>query len=255
MVTVSAAQLYLLLNSFFWPFVRLLALFSTAPIIYDPSVPARVKIALAAACALLIAPTLAMPASTETPFSGEGLILLLQQILIGAGMGIGMRLIFAAVELAGDAIGLQMGLSFATFMDPQNADDAPIVGSFLGIIASLILLSINGHLLIIAALIDSFNTIPISAHMDVAPTLMRLVALGGEIFRIGLHLSLPVLSTMLVLNLALGVLSRTAPQLNVFAIGFPVTLLLGMLLLGLSLPYMGAAMERLLQQSIVTIAG
>jgi len=166
-----------------------------------------------------------------------------------------MRLIFSAVELAGDVIGLQMGLSFAGYMDPQNADQAPLVGSFLGIVASLILLSINGHLLIIAALIDSFNTIPISAQMDMASSLYRLVALGGEIFRLGLHLSLPVLSTMLVLNMALGVLSRAAPQLNVFAVGFPVTLLVGMLLLALSLPYMGAAIETLLQQSFATITG
>ena len=255
MVTVSTAQLYLLINTFFWPFVRLLALFSTAPILYDPSVPARVKIALAAACALLVAPTLADTVPTASPFSGEGVLLLLQQILVGSAMGIGMRFIFAAVELAGDSIGLQMGLSFAGFMDPQNASQAPIVGSFLGIIASLILLSVNGHLLIVAALIESFQTIPISVQPDLAPSLYRLVLLGGEIFRIGLHLALPVLSTMLVLNLALGVLSRAAPQLNIFAVGFPVTLVVGLLLLGLAMPFVGAALERVLMQGIATLAG
>jgi flagellar biosynthetic protein FliR len=254
MVSISAAQLYAIINAFFWPFVRLLSLFSSAPMLGDQTVPARVKIALAIACAILVAPTLS-DAPTSSPFSGDGLMLLIQQVLVGVAIGLGMRFVFAAVELAGDMIGMQMGLSFATFIDPQNSTQTPIVGSFLGIIASLILLALNGHLLMIAALIDSFRTIPISAQSELALSVERLVALGAEIFRIGLHLSLPVLATLLVLNLAMGVLSRAAPQINIFAVGFPLTILAGLFLLGLSLPYMGAALERALVQAIGTLSG
>lgn len=254
MVSISAAQLYAIINAFFWPFVRLLALFSSAPIIGDQSVPARIKIALALACAILVAPTLA-DAPSSSPFSGDGLMLLVQQVLVGVGIGLGMRFVFAAVELAGDMIGMQMGLSFATFIDPQNSTQTPIVGSFLNIIAVLILLALNGHLIMISALIDSFRMLPISAQPELALSVERIVALGGEIFRIGLHLSLPVLATLLVLNMAMGVLSRAAPQLNIFAVGFPMTILAGMFLLGLSLPYMGAALERVLVQAMETLSG
>jgi flagellar biosynthetic protein FliR len=254
MLSVSAAQLYAIINAFFWPFVRILSLFSSAPLLGDKAVPARVKIALAMACAILVAPTLS-DAPASSPFSGDGVMLLLQQVLIGVSIGFGMRFVFAAVELAGDMIGLQMGLSFATFIDPQNSTETPIVGSFLGIIASLILLALNGHLLMIAALIDSFRIIPISAQPELTLSIGRIVALGGEIFRIGLHLSLPVLATLLVLNLAMGVLSRAAPQMNIFAVGFPMTILAGLFLLGLSLPYIVSALDRVLVQAIGTLSG
>jgi flagellar biosynthetic protein FliR len=252
MISISAVQLYGIVNAFFWPFVRLLSLFSSAPILGDPTVPARVKIALAIACAILVAPTLSN-APTSSPFSGDSLMLLVQQVLVGVAIGLGMRLVFAAVELAGDMIGMQMGLSFATFIDPQNSTQTPIVGSFLGIIASLILLALNGHLMMIATLVDSFRTIPISAHPELSLSIEHIVALGGEVFRIGLHLSLPVLATLLVVNLAMGVLSRAAPQLNIFAVGFPLTLLAGLFILGLSLPYVGAALERVLLQAMGTL--
>jgi flagellar biosynthetic protein FliR len=228
MVSISAVQLT--------PSSTLSAHSSGSPCrapISATDVPARVKIARRS-------PTDsgwpdALGCATSSPFSGDGLMLLVQQVLIGVSIGLWMRFVFAAVELAGDMIGMQMGLSFATFIDPQNSNQTPIVGSFLGIIASLILLALNGHLLMIAALIDSFHVIPISAQPELALNVERLLALGAEIFRIGLHLSLPVLATLLVLNLAMGVLSRTAPQINIFAVGFPLTILAGLFLLGLSL--------------------
>jgi flagellar biosynthetic protein FliR len=248
----TTTELYGLLNAFFWPFVRLLALFSSAPILGDQSVPVRVKVALAIAGAFLVAPGL-IGAPGSAPFSGDGLMLLIQQVLVGVAIGLGMRFVFAAVELAGDMIGMQMGISMATFIDPQNSDQAPIVGSFLAIIASLVLLAINGHLLMISALVDSFRTIPISAQPELWLNLERFVALGGDIFRIGLHLSLPVLATLLVLNLAMGVLTRAAPQLNIFAVGFPITILAGLFLLGVSLPYIGANLEQALLASLSAI--
>jgi len=253
-ISVTTDQLYAVINAFFWPFVRLLSLFASAPILSDRAVPARVKVALALACAILVAPTLTN-APTSSPISGDGLMLLIQQILIGITIGLGMRFVFAAVQLAGDMIGIQMGLSFATFVDPQNSTQTPIVGGFLAIVASLILLALNGHLLMIAALVESFQTIPVSPQPGLALSFERLVALGGEIFRVGLHLSLPVLATLLVLTITMGVLARAAPQINIFAVGFPVTILVGLLLLGISLPYIGATLEQVLLHAVNTLSG
>lgn len=253
MIPIAAGDLYGLINSFFWPFVRLLALISTAPLLNHRSVPARLKIGLAIACAIVVAPTLPAPPAVE-PFSGDGVLLLLRQSLVGAAIGIAMQFVFAAIELSGDMIGLQMGLSFSGFIDPQNSASTPLVGSFMAMIASLVLLAINGHLLMIATLVESFHAIPIAAPIAARPDqvlgLQRLISLGGEIFRIGLHLSLPVLATLLALNIAMGVLTRAAPQLNVFSVGFPITLLAGLLLLSFSLPFVGAAMEQAIVQSL-----
>ena len=249
MIQVAAGDLYGLINSFFWPFVRLLALISTAPLLNHRSVPVRLKIGLAIACALVVAPTLPSPPAVE-PFSGDGVLLLLHQSLVGAAIGIAMQFVFAAIELSGDMIGLQMGLSFSGFIDPQNSASTPLVGSFLAMIASLVLLAINGHLMMIASLVESFQAIPIAARPEHGLGLPRLISLGGEIFRIGLHLSLPVLATLLALNITMGVLTRAAPQLNVFSVGFPITLLGGLLLLSFSLPFVGIAIERSIVESL-----
>jgi flagellar biosynthetic protein FliR len=249
MIAIPVGDLYGLINSFFWPFVRLLALISTAPLLNHRSVPARLKIALAIACAIVVAPTLP-PLPAVEPFSADGVLLLLQQSLVGAAIGIAMQFVFAAIGLSGDMIGLQMGLSFSGFVDPQNSASTPLVGSFMVMIASLVLLAINGHLMMIGSLVESFQAIPIAARPDQGLGLPRLISLGGEIFRIGLHLSLPVLATLLALNITMGVLTRAAPQLNVFSVGFPITLLGGLLLLSLALPFVGIAIERSIIQSL-----
>lgn len=252
MIPISAGDLYGLINSFIWPFVRLMALIATAPLLNHRSVPARLKIALAIACALVVAPTLPSPPAVE-PFSGDGFLLLLQQSLVGAAIGIAIQFVFAAIGLCGDMIGLQMGLSFSEFIDPQNSASTPLVGSFMVTIALLVLLAINGHLMMIGSLVESFHAIPIAARPEHGLGLERLVSLGGEIFRIGLHLSLPVLATLLALNITMGVLTRAAPQLNVFSVGFPITLLGGLLLLSFSLPFVGIALERSIVESLITV--
>jgi flagellar biosynthetic protein FliR len=238
MLTVTSAQLDLWIGMWIWPFCRILSLFAVAPILYNRSIPGQVKIALSLAIAALVAPGL--PSSPVPLNSVAALEVLAQQMLLGLAIGFSMRLVFAAIELAGDLIGLQMGLSFASFINPQSNTQSPLVGSLLGILASLLFLSMNGHLMMISAITDSFRAFPIAAlgSDNALPfNSAKLVAWTGELFRVGLHLSLPVLATMLILNLGLGVLVRSAPQLNLFAIGFPVTLLVGLMVLTLSIPY------------------
>jgi flagellar biosynthetic protein FliR len=249
-VDFTSAQLEHWLALGLWPFCRVLALFAVAPVYQEASIPAPVKVGLAMAITLLVAPTLSGPVA---PLSGSAApMVLLQQILIGLAMGFSMRLAFAAVELAGDLIGLQMGLSFASFIDPQNNTQSPILGSLLNIFASLVFLAMNGHLMMIEALTDSFTQFPVAAAGFSADALPvnggQLMAWGGEIFQIGLHLALPLLATMLVLNIAVGVLARAAPQLSLFSVGFPLTLITGLLAMILMLPaiapYLQSALER-----------
>lgn len=250
MFTISSMQLETWIGQWLWPFCRVMALFSVAPLLYHRSVPAQIKIALSILIASIVAPTLSSPVIPLS--SPAALAVLAQQMLLGLTIGFSMRLVFAAVELAGDLIGLQMGLSFASFIDPHSSAQTPLIGAMLGVLATLLFLSMNGHLMMISALTDSFRLFPIGAlggDNQVPVDSVRLVAWTGELFRIGLHLSLPVLITMLILNLALGVLVRSAPQLNLFAVGFPVTLLTGLLVLMLSLPYVAPYLQSALENA------
>lgn len=249
MISITTAELNALLAAFFWPLSRILALIASAPVLGNPSVPLRIRIGLALAITLAVAPTLG-PLPQTDPGSGAGLLIMAQQISIGLAMGFAMRIVFAAVEMAGELIGLQMGLGFATFFDPQYGSQIPIIGRFLGLIATLAFLAIDGHLKMIALLSQSFIALPISTGGITAPGLSTLVHWGGEIFLASLRLSLPVLAALLITNLALGILTRAAPQLNIFAVGFPITLAVGLLALALSMPYFAPLLELMFQDGL-----
>lgn len=247
MLTVSGAALQAWVAMFFFPFFRILALCSSAPLLGHKNVPQRVRIGLALLLTVLIVPTLDhVPA--VTPLSAAGVLLLLQQLIVGFALGFTLQLVFAAVELAGEVAGLQMGLSFATFIDPTNSGhQSPVTGSFMTLLLTLVFLSVNGHLLLLAGLADSFHGLP--AYHTALPALdfQAIAVAAGRLFADGLQLALPLIGTMLMVNLALGVLTRTAPQLNLFAVGFPVTLLVGLLVMWLALPWVLPVMERAIQ--------
>lgn len=251
MISVTSAQLNAWLAAFIWPLTRILALVASAPVLGNEGLPARMKISLAVLITLVVAPTLG-PLPELDPGSGAALIILAQQVLIGLAMGLAMRIVFAAADIAGELIGLQMGLGFATFFDPQNANQSPVVSQFLGLLVILAFLSVNGHLLMISVLADSFKTLPISAWPGTV-TLMTLVQWGGRIFLAGVLLALPVIAALLIANVALGILTRAAPQLNIFAVGFPVTLAIGFLALMLSLTYMAPSWLRLMEDGLATM--
>lgn len=243
MLTATSAQLEAWIGEWLWPFLRILALFTAAPLFRQRTVPVRVKVALAFLVTLAVAPSL--PAA---PAQGDVAWLIVQQLAIGIGIGLALQLVFAAFEIAGDLLGLQMGLSFATFVDPQAGGHSPVIGSFLALVATLVFLGMNGHLLMISGIVESFRAIPVGAAGPAASEWRSLALLGADMFRVGLHIALPLLATMLLMNLALGVISRTAPQLNLFAVGFPATLLIGLAALAFSMPFLGpfigATLER-----------
>ena len=255
MINISTAELNVLLATFLWPLSRILALIASAPILGNPSIPVRVKLGLAVMITILVMPMVEKSLPQIDPASGAGLIILLQQVLIGVAIGFVMRIVFVAVEMAGKLIGLQMGLGFAIFFDPQNSGQIDIIGRFLGVIASLAFLAIDGHLMMIALISQSFSTLPVGTDATTNATFSTLAQWGSEIFKSGLQLSLPVLTALLITNLALGILTRVAPQLNIFAVGFPLTLSIGLLVLALSMPFYTPILEQLVHEGLDLMMG
>lgn len=239
------------LAAIFWPFVRVLAVFMSAPVLSNRVIPARVKIGLALAIAIIVAPATTEPALPI--FSAAAPLLLLQQMLAGILMGFGIKVVFAAVDMAGNVIGLQMGLSFASFIDPVNSNQTPLIGSFLNLLTTLLFLALDGHLALLAAATRSFDLLPISTQFFTGVGWERLIATGTGLFQLGLQISLPVLATMLVINLTLGVMSRAAPQLNLFSVGFPLTELTGIVLFAVFLPNLIAALSAALSASLAAL--
>lgn len=250
MISITSAQLDVWLATLLFPMVRLLAFISTSPIFNHKHIPHRVKIGLAMILSIVIAPTLA-PMPAVSLGSPEGLLIMVQQIIIGTAIGLTMQLIFSAVEMAGEFSGLQMGLGFASFYDPQNSTYSPVIAQWLGIIALLGFLSINGHLMMISAVAESFHTLPVGTMMP-TKSFFALAHWGGSIFANALQISLPLLAALLITNLALGILTRAAQQLNLFAIGFPITLAVGFFVLSFSLPYLSPIIDRLTNDGLAT---
>lgn len=252
MISVTSAQLTAWIAAFIYPLARILALIATAPILGNKQIPIRIKIALAMLMTFIIAPNITIPEGLD-PASAQGQLMLIQQILAGLAMGFTMRLIFTAVEMAGDLAGMQMGLGFASFYDPVNASYTPVIAQFLGVIAALAFLSMNGHLFMLAALSDSFQAFPITAALPSAVAFRTLVEWGSTIFNHALQLSMPLIGTLLITNIALGILTRSAPQLNIFAIGFPITLTVGIGALALTLPYLAPMLEHIVNDGLETM--
>lgn len=251
MISVTSAQLSAWLALFIFPFTRIMALIASSPVLGNKQIPARVKIGLALMLTVIVAPTLSVQPDIE-PASALWFFVLLQQVLAGLAIGFTMRLIFSALEMAGELAGMQMGLGFASFFDPLNASFSPVVAQFLGIIAALAFLGMDGHLYILAALAESFHVFPISSAMPSAVAMHTLAAWGGSIFIYALQMSMPLIGALLITNLALGILTRSAPQLNIFAIGFPITLAVGFAALALSLPYMAPLLDHLTHDGLDT---
>jgi flagellar biosynthetic protein FliR len=250
LITVTSAQLSAWLVAFIWPFTRILGLLAVAPVTGGNQVPARAKVALALLISLVVAPTVKAP--EIDPASWGGLFMLAHELLIGVAIGFAMRLVFIAVEMAAELIGLQMGLGFAQFYDVHATSSQPVLSIFFGLAATLTFLAINGHLLLFSVLADSFNTMPVGAGAGVA-FWKTLSSWGGYMIYAALSLALPVIAALLITNLGLGVLSRAAPQLNIFAVGFPITLVIGFVAAILSVPFFLPIFEGLVGEVVTML--
>lgn len=252
MFSVSAAQLDLWIASLMFPVARLLGLIAAAPLFNSRGIPVRIRLALGLAIAMAVVP--ALPPMPAIPAgSWLALTMLAREAALGIAIGFTLRLVFSAVDMAGELIGLQMGLSFATFFDPEAGGQTIVLGEFLGLLASLIFLGLDGHLMLIDITVRSFEWLPVGGA-PLAEAGWGFVAQHGvTVFAAGLLLALPLIATLLITNIALGVLTRAAPQLNLFAVGFPVTLTAGFAVLMLSLNAFGPVLRHLLEQGFEAV--
>jgi flagellar biosynthetic protein FliR len=223
------------LTAFYWPFLRISALFMATPVFGARTVPVRIRIILALLVTLLLVPTLPDTTGLE-PLSPAGLVITAQQILIGVLMGLTLHMMFAALVMAGMITATTMGLGFASTVDPQNGVQVTVLGQYYMIIATLLFLSVDGHLLLLSVLADSFVAIPLAGGLLPVEVLWNLVVFSAEMFLSALLIALPIMVGVLLVNLGLGVVTRAAPQLNIFAVGFPATMLTGFVLVLLCQP-------------------
>ena len=249
MISFTSAELHTWISSFLWPLTRIIGVLSVAPLFGNVSVPARIKILLGVLLAILIAPAVpAIPALD--PLSPQGFLILVQQLLIGLAMGFTMRITLAGVEIAGTIVGMTMGLGFASFFDPQTRGQTSVISQFFALLTLMIYLATNLHLVVLSTLAQSFELLPISSGFVSNAGFFQVVSWGGRIFSAGVQLSLPIVAALLITNAALGILTRAAPQLNIFGIGFPITIGVGFLMIGAVLPYLTNPLVNLLHEGI-----
>lgn len=232
---IDSARIGAWVGQFMWPFLRLSAFLLAAPLFGARSVPVRVRITVAVVMTALLVPALPAPPTLDM-LSPLGLLTAVQQVGIGLLGGFLLQLFLAALTFAGELISLGMGLGFASLVDPQNGLSIPILSQFYLMLALLLMLAFDGHLLLLELLARSFTALPV-APVGLQFSDFRAVAgFVTDMFALGLLVALPAVTVLLVVNLAFAVVSRAAPQLNLFAIGFPVSLLVGLLIVLLTLP-------------------
>jgi flagellar biosynthesis protein FliR len=251
-LTLNAADVSMWVSRMWWPALRVSGFVLTAPAASETVVPGRVKIVLTLALAFLLAPLVEVPAGLSI-FSAVGMLAAVLELLIGVSIGMVVQLTFEALVFAGQSISLTMGLGFATLVDPQRGAQVPVLGQMFMIFGTLIYLSINGHLMLLGALAESFHTLPIGAHVG-QDFLMSVVLWGARVFDTGLLIALPAVIALVIVNLALGVVTRAAPQLNLFGIGFTITLLSGFFVLLSGLDGIMSGISALINSALMEVS-
>lgn len=248
MLTLNSELIQAWVVTILIPLTRILGFVAIAPFFGNQAVSPQIKVAMGILLAMVIAP--AAPAMPEIDLLSLGGVLIVgEQLIIGLAIGFMAQIIFSAIEFAGQVSGMTMGFGFATNYDPQSGGTTVVISQLMGILALLVFLSMNGHLIMISALLQSFYGIPVTAQAHMIDGMM-IAIWGAKLFSIALQLSLPIVATLLITNLALGILTRSSPQLNIFGIGFPLTLLVGFLVIMLMLPTLAAPYQIVIEQGI-----
>ena len=245
MPVITVAQLESWIGSAFWPFVRIGACLMVAPLFGASYLPRRLRIVTALALTVVLLPVIPRPTAL-TLMSADGFVTTAQQVLIGVAMGFALQLMFDALTLAGQLLANAMGLGFAFTVDPLRAVTTQSLGQLYVLLGTLTFLALNGHIALIETLARSFQTLPIGPQ-GLSPAALHALANWGSTMLLGaVRIALPGLTALLVINLAFGVTSRAAPALNLFAVGFPITLAIGMLVVLLGLPSMQSGLIEML---------
>lgn len=253
MITVSPGQIEAWMAMYLWPFVRIGACLMVAPIFGAAFVPPRARIVLAGAITLIVAPLLP-PLQGVAPFSPSGIVVTAQQAVIGVALGFMLQVVFDALSMGGQLLSNSMGLSFAFNVDPLRGASTPVIGQFYMLLVTLTFLALDGHLKVIEMLVQGFSMLPVGTTGLGSNGLWTVALWGDQIFRGSLAVALPGVTALLIVNLGFGVVSRAAPTLNLFAIGFPVTLVCGLAIIFAGLPAVQVAFLDLMQQAFAAIA-
>lgn len=218
-------------------FVRISSLCMIAPIFSAQFVMMRIRILIAALLSFIVGPLIPQ-ISVADPFSLLGFILLLKQVLIGFSIGFILQCIFQVVVLGGQIIALQSGLGFATLVDPQSHNTLPMVSQFYLMAITLLFLAANGHLILIQMIVNSFHTLPINNQLAPSIDFYQIASLGKDIFSGAISIALPAIVSLLIVNLTFAIMTKSSPQMNIFTIGFPITLTGGLIIIYFTLPSM-----------------
>lgn len=242
MIEIDAATLVAFVQTSLLVLARIASMLMLAPVFGERAVPQTVRLMLVLLLTVLILP-LVPAAPPLQAFSGAWFLAIVQQVLIGTAMGLTLRVVFEAFGLAGELIANGMGLGFAQLADPIRGGTQPIVGQFLMVCASLLFLASGAHLTLLEGLARSFEVRPVQQAVLDPATIRLMLDWAGSLFAGGVQLALPVIAALLAVNLALGVLGRSAPAINLMAVGFPLTLFLGLTMLRWLLPALGTVLD------------
>ncbi len=227
----------LTINHFMYALFRIAGMLMAAPIVGSQLIPARLRILLALLITIIIFPLLPVSGSWDA-ISLEGFIVTIEQILIGLAIGLVFQFVFQIIILGGQVLALQSGLGFATLVDPQSHENLPMISQFYLLSVTLLFLALDGHLTLIKMVVNSFYTIPIGTVGLASEDYMKLVYFAGNIFSGAVSIALPAIISLLMVNMTFAILTKSAPQINIFSIGFPLTLIFGLFIMYLSFPSM-----------------
>jgi len=222
------------LSSILWPLARISSLLMVMAVFGSRLAPARVRMGLALAITFLVAPLLPPMPPIEL-FSAGSFLVLGQQLLIGIALGLMTQFLMESFVMAGQVIAMQTSLGFATLVDPMNGQSAPVVGQFYLMLATLVFLALDGHLVMLRLVVLSFETLPVSDVGLSLPAIRTLIGFLGVMYQASLVMALSAIVALLLINFAFGVMTRAAPQLNIFSIGFAVSMMSGLLILWLTI--------------------
>lgn len=258
-MSFSLAELSGIIGSYLWPFIRIAAMVMAAPIFSANYINTRFRLLIALVLTMVVVPTINTPMPQVSAISAEGLLLITQQILIGVSIGFMLQLLFNAFIIAGQVIAMQMGLGFASLVDPQNGQTVPVISQFYLIFVSLIFVSINGHLVLIQVLAESFFTLPVGSGGLSIESFRDIASLGTWMYSAAILIALPAIGSLTMVNLGFGILSRAAPQISPFSIGFPMSIILGFVIMLFTLPLVGQHLinlsDEMLQMTRLLVQG
>lgn len=231
---ITDTQIFAFFQQYFLPFVRFSGLFLTVPVIGTRMVPTRAKIILAALISIVVSPLLP-PLNLAPSLSLQTFLYIFHELTVGIALGFCFQVVFHVFVLSGQFMAMKMGLGFASMNDPTNGVQTTVLSQFFLLLVTLLFVNSGGHLILIEMLVKSFSVLQPTRYSMSSDLVWDMVSLGAWLFSSALLIALPVLTSLLVINIAFGVMSRAAPQLNIFAIGFPFTLICGMALVWVGL--------------------